>query len=337
MAEERQDDAPATDTPPAAPKRWKPVSADASTAAPAPEPAPAPTWAPDPKAGDLHVSARGLSRTAKTNDPLAAKTGRLDVIYRARYAELARRLLQGHAKPRDLARDMGISSQQLRRYLRDPDFIEIYREAEEQLYRSPEGVDSLIRDEKASVTLRRRALHTRAMTLLGEVMTSAQAHIDDAERETGSKGSAKSAHLRAGIDAAIAAMDRSGEDEATARNTGQQHLHLHLTPQQAGVMRDTMAEAEIDISDVLPGPGSAPDIEIDATPAEKEPADAPMREPDTKPRRSGDDDHLSPGRRDPEHAVPPGPGDSHPRDGRRRPANASRHETQHAPEEGPSS
>ncbi len=174
----------------------------------------------------------------------------IDVLKRARYEDITRLILQGHVKPKTLALAVGLSTRQLQRVLREPEFIEIFDQASGDLMAN---VDEVIKDEKASFSVRSNALHRRALTLMGKIQDAVSAELDHAI-EQGKPWAVRSTMVKAGIEASVAMIDRDTTD-LEPRHGGSKHLHLHITQHDADVLRDTMADVadDVDITDIISG------------------------------------------------------------------------------------
>jgi len=183
----------------------------------------------------------------------------LDVLKKARYEDITRLILQGHVKPKTLALAVGLSKRQLQRVLRDPEFISIFDQASGDLMAN---VDEVIKDERASFSVRKNALHRRAITLMGKIMETVDAEIEHA-KDKGTPWAVRSTMVKAGIEAATGSIDRDITD-LEPQHGGSKHLHLHITQHDADVLRDTMADVaeDIDISDVISSGGKIVEAEI---------------------------------------------------------------------------
>ena len=180
---------------------------------------------------------------------MTAPNTNLPVLKDARYQDIARRVIQGQDTTQ-IARAFGLQARQIRRILADPAFALVYDDVKNAIYGGADGADKLIKDEKASISLRKSAAAVRGWTVLGEIMEASRTHIEDAEALHGSKGAAKSATLRVGLEAAVAAIDRADRGMESGRE-GTKHLHLHLPTEKGTVIKETMAEADVDISDII--------------------------------------------------------------------------------------
>ena len=116
-----------------------------------------------------------VQSVAEPSQELAAP---IDVLKKARYEDITRLILQGHVKPKTLALAVGLSKRQLQRVLRDPEFITIFDQASGDLMAN---VDEVIKDERASFSVRKNALHRRAITLMGKIMETVDAEIEHAK------------------------------------------------------------------------------------------------------------------------------------------------------------
>jgi len=170
----------------------------------------------------------------------------VDVLKRARYEDITRLILQGQNRHKQLAAASGVSTRQLTRILRDPEFIAIFDRAAGQLM---ENVDSVIQDEKVSLAVRKNAMHRRAVTLMAKITNAVDAEIEHA-KDKGMPWNVRSTMLKAGVDAALGMIDRDTTEEQAG---GSQHLHLHFSKRDADIMRGTMAEIsdDVDITDII--------------------------------------------------------------------------------------
>lgn len=186
----------------------------------------------------------------KDTEQLDVRGPTIDVLKTARYQDITRLILQGHVKPKLLATAVGISPRQLQRILREPEFIAIFDQASTALM---ENVDEVIKDEKASFSVRKNALHRRALTLMGKIMEAVDAELTNAA-DHGQPWNVRATMVKAGIEAAVASIDRDTAD-LEPRHGGSKHLHLHITQHDAAVLRDTMADVadEVNIADIVSG------------------------------------------------------------------------------------
>lgn len=176
------------------------------------------------------------------------RAGIPDVLKKARYENITRLILQGNVKPKTLAVAVGLKPAQLQRILREPSFIEIFDRASEALLAN---VDDIIRDETASLSIRKNALHRRSVTLIGKVLETVDAEIEHA-KDMGTPWAVRATMVKAGIEAATGAIDRDTTTLEPQHGTSK-HLHLHITQHDADVLRDTMQDVaeEVNISDVF--------------------------------------------------------------------------------------
>ena len=216
------------------------------------------TTPPAPLVSPSVASTHEEGRSSSLAIAPSARAGRADVIQDARFQDIARRVIQGQSA-REIATAHGVTVRHILNLRSDPRFLEIYQAVSEAIWGDH---DKIIKDEKINVSLRRAALQSRSLTLLGEVMEAVQAHINDTQNMAGSKGGVKSTMLRAAVEAVREVTninreaDRGGHGAPTVQN-------FIVSKDVAVVIKDAMGESGVDISDLFK---DAPVIDVTPTP-----------------------------------------------------------------------
>jgi hypothetical protein len=166
-----------------------------------------------------------------------------DVIDRARYEDIARRVLMQQSRS-EIARAHNFTTRHLRRVLVEPEFIEVFEKARKALF---DDIDQVIADEKTAPLIRARAQMIRSQTVVHEVMEEVRKRI--------SGGRAKAADMRVAINAAFGMMDRSKGELGSERGAGSGGTNvnvLNVSATAREILRDTIGESGVDLSDVMP-------------------------------------------------------------------------------------
>lgn len=162
------------------------------------------------------------------------------LVSNARYEEIARRLLM-QQRPFEIADALGLTQRQVYNVVRHPGFTPIYERVRDTLYAN---LDAVLFDEKAAPLLRARAQTTRAQTVIAEVIEEVR------KRMVG--GKARATDMRVAVDAAFGMIDRSRTE--LAKST--EHIHttnvLNVNATARELIRSTINESGLDLSDILP-------------------------------------------------------------------------------------
>lgn len=189
-------------------------------------------------------------------DPGSGKGGTLLPVDYARYHDIARRLILQQTVA-EIAADYGLTDRQIRRLLKKPEMLRIYRQVHDEMM---SNLDALIKDEKVAPLLRARAQAVRMQTVLQEIVDCVQERVHD--------GRAKATEMKVAADVAFGLIDRAKIDISTqgpggGGNTTQVNVALNVTGDGKRLIHETIHESGLDLSDV---------IDVDG---DMEPSDAP--------------------------------------------------------------
>jgi hypothetical protein len=148
--------------------------------------------------------------------------------------------------------------------MHDPRFLRVYVRVKDALYAN---IDGIITDEKANASLRRSALQTRQLTLLGEVMEAVRDHLKAEKAEWGHAGGARSTILRAGVEAAREVTNLSRGTGGGGAPTQAVQVNINVPEHAARAMTDAARESGVDLSDMFKG--EIVDVATDTGPAEE--------------------------------------------------------------------
>lgn len=210
----------------------------------------------------------------------------VDPVTEAMYHDVALLALAGGITRQEIAQRVGVSDRVLRRVMQRPEFIEIFRTKQNELYGDLERV---LRDERLDPLTRAAALERRGQTLITEIIDVMRSRIDEHQDE-GRRLSAL--EMRAVVDAAKVAMS-AATDKQRARGATQMNVAVFSpSPDQARTIRNAADEADIDMSDIM-------DAVLVEGPDNEGPQEVPDEPKDDDPVPGGDS------RRDPQDADPP--------------------------------
>jgi len=197
-----------------------------------------------------HEPGKGEESPSDPKSPDLAATDKteLDVPTDACYHQLATLILSGVRDRNELGHQVGLSRTTIFAILKNPRFKEIYEKARDRVFGN---LEQLIQDERVEPLLRQKAAAMRGQTLLSEVTEEVRKRIK--ERDPDGQPVAKAADLRVGLDAAVAAIDRSPD---TARTHGGSSTSVNVgvfvpSAEQARVMVEAVRESGVDMSDVM--------------------------------------------------------------------------------------
>lgn len=174
-----------------------------------------------------------------------------DALTDARYQDIIRLVIQGH-RITAIAGAIGLSERQTRAILREPRFVYLYEVAKKNLWGD---IDPLIVDERADTVARQKALQRRSITLLGEAIAASRLTLTD-DNGKPLRG-VRAGHLRAAVEATRLAHEMATPPGAT-KDTNV-NVNLTVTRDTARVIRSTMEEADIDMSDLVSEAIEVPD------------------------------------------------------------------------------
>jgi len=203
--------------------------------------------APTEVAGTTHGSPVSVPATSESMPTPGGegfgKAGQLLPIDYAKFHDIARRLILQQSTA-EIAIDYGMSDRQIRRWLKRPEFLRIYRQVHDEMMAD---LDKLIKDEKVAPLLRARAQAVRMQTVLQEIVDEVQGRIKD--------GRARATEMKVAADVAFGLIDRAKIDlsnvpgsqgGATAVN-----VSLTLTGDGKRLFHETIAESGLDLSDII--------------------------------------------------------------------------------------
>lgn len=189
---------------------------------------------------DRTVTGRdALGRRRIAEDEWDHRAGEL--LDNVRFEEVARRMLM-QQRPFEIAEALGVSTRHIYKILKADGFVDVYNRVRDTIYSNLDGV---IFDEKAAPLLRARASTMRAQTVVAEVIEEVRKRI--------AKGQAKAADMRVAVHAAFGTMDRS-QSELANRTVKHEHTttRLNVTADAREIIRSTIRESGLDLSDLLP-------------------------------------------------------------------------------------
>lgn len=173
------------------------------------------------------------------NDAPAAMNLTVDTY--ARYHDIARRLIMQQT-PAEIAAVYGMSVRQMRRVVRKPEMLQIFRQVHDEMMGD---LDKLIKDEKISPLLRARAQAIRMQTVLQEVVDEVQSRIKE--------GRAKATEMKVAADVAFGIIDRAKSELSTVQakgGGGGVNVSLSISGDNKKILAQTIDESGLDLSDI---------------------------------------------------------------------------------------
>jgi hypothetical protein len=144
----------------------------------------------------------------------------------------------------EIAADFGMSARQMRRIVKRPEFLLIYREVHDEMMAN---LDPLIHDERIAPLLRAKAQSIRMQTILQEVV--------DEIRDRIKAGTAKATEMKVVVDAAFGIIDRAKTElsNVQSKGGGGADVNVSLTVSGMGkqIISETIGESGLDLSDVI--------------------------------------------------------------------------------------
>jgi hypothetical protein len=181
---------------------------------------------------------------------LGAKREKDATLLAAEAEDLARRVLRdgGNITMLSLAKEIGWSSDRLRKFMTSPLYLGIQAKVNEEFYGS---IDEHIKDERLDSITRVGAINARGYTLLGEIMDVVGNH---AKSVVAGDIQPRATLIKAGVDAiaearqAATMLHNRSRDESSHGTT-----NIFVTGKHASLIQTTMKEAGINLADVLDG------------------------------------------------------------------------------------
>ena len=175
--------------------------------------------------------------------PTTAPGDDIAVFDHARYHDTARRLIMQQTLA-EIAADFGMSARQMRRVVKRPAFLLIYREVHDEMMAN---LDPLIQDERIAPLLRAKAQSIRMQTVLQEVV--------DEIRDRIKQGTAKATEMKVVVDAAFGIIDRAKTELSNVQTKGgggvDVNVALTVTGASKQIISETLGESGLDLSDII--------------------------------------------------------------------------------------
>ena len=160
----------------------------------------------------------------------------------ARHHDIARKLIMQQSLA-EIAADYAMSARQMRRIVKRPGFLKIYRQVHTEMM---SDLDSLIKDEKVTPLLRARAQAIRMQTVLQEVVDVVRDRIHD--------GSARATEMKVAADVAFGIIDRAKSELSNVQTKGggaDVNVSLSISGDAKKIISDTLGESGLDLSDII--------------------------------------------------------------------------------------